>query len=226
MRHLDVWTDRAQMIGAVNVIRRRGDGALVGDNTDGAGFIEDLEERGHSIRGASFVIFGAGGAARALSVEVALLRPRSILVLNRSPDRLAQLMKIHEAAGHGIEVTGAQATHQFRVPAGTDFVVNATSLGMTPDNGMPDVDLESLREDTVVCDVVPNPADTPLLIAAGQRGCPTVDGRGMLIHQAAIAFRDWTGLPAPKAVMRAALDAALDVSGSNVSDSNTAKGTV
>ena len=200
VEHLDGLADSAAVIGAVNCVVRR-DGAYIGENTDGQGFIDALREV-RDPAGASIVLFGAGGAARAVAVEAALAGATSITVVNRDPGRgwtLAALLS---------ERTPAEAelitwNRTFAVPDDTDIVINATSIGLFPDvDARLDLDLETLRPGMVVADIIPNPPRTPLIREAEARGCSVLDGLGMLVNQGAIGVRHWTGVAADRTVMR------------------------
>ncbi|TVR68497.1 MAG: shikimate dehydrogenase [Spirochaetaceae bacterium] len=201
---LDRIGESAEVIGAVNCVVAR-EGELVGENTDGRGFLESLR----AVRdpaGLRVVLLGAGGAARAVAVELALAGAESITVVNRTAQRGEEL------AGHLRDKLGAKAAFQqwsdrIAVPSGTDLLVNATSIGLFPDvEACAPLDFDSLDRDVVVADVIPNPPLTPLLRKAGERGCRTIDGLGMLINQGRIGIRYWTGLDPDPAVMRAALE--------------------
>jgi shikimate dehydrogenase len=202
--HLDGLGESAGLMGAVNCVVRRGD-SLIGENTDGKGFVQSLREL-IDPAGKSAVIFGAGGAARAIGVEMALAGAKEVAVVNRSRERgraLAELLN-HKTGvrAHFIEWKG-----DFEIPAGTDVVVNATSIGLYPDTEarLP-LDVDSLREGMVVADVIPNPPRTSLVRDAKARGCRVIDGLGMLVNQGVIGIEYWTGrMPDPQ-VMRAALE--------------------
>jgi shikimate dehydrogenase len=204
VEHLDALADSAAVIGAVNCVVRRED-RLIGENTDGQGFLESLRTVTDPA-GASVVLFGAGGAARAIAVETALAGARLITVVNRDPRRGAEL-----AALVG-ERTPADAAfvpwdELYRVPESADVVVNATSIGLYPDvEARLAFDPDTLRPGMVVADVIPNPPSTPLLRDAQARGCTTLDGLGMLVGQGVISVRHWTGIDADAAVMRATLE--------------------
>jgi shikimate dehydrogenase len=200
VEHLDGLADSAAVIGAVNCVVRR-DGAYVGENTDGQGFIDALREV-RDPAGASIVLFGAGGAARAVAVEAALAGATSITVVNRDAGRgwtLAALLS---------ERTPAKAelitwNRTFAVPEDTDIVINATSIGLFPDvDARLDLDPDTLRPGMVVADIIPNPPRTPLIREAEARGCTVLDGLGMLVNQGAIGVRHWTGVEADRTVMR------------------------
>jgi len=209
VKHLDRIAESAALMGAVNCIVRRGT-ELVGENTDGKGFVQSL--RGVTDpRGKKVVLLGAGGAARAIGVELALAGARSITVVNRSRDRgrdLAQLLT--SKAGATAEAVRWEGDYQ--VGADVEVVVNATSLGLYPDlQARVPLEVESLDPRMVVADVIPNPPETRLVRAARDRGCKVLDGLGMLVNQGVIGFKYWTGVDADPAVLRRALE---DVFGS------------
>jgi len=204
IQHLDGLGESARIIGAVNCAVRR-DGKFIGENTDGKGFVQSLRER-IDPAGKSIVMFGAGGAARAIGVETALAGAAHITVVNRSPERGEELTALLN------EQTPAKATFvqwegDYSVPAGTDIIVNATSIGLFPDvEARVPVDLESLTSGMVVADVIPNPPRTRLVRDAESRGCTVIDGLGMLVNQGVIGIRYWTGLEVDPSVMRARLE--------------------
>jgi shikimate dehydrogenase len=205
IEHLDALADSASVIGAVNCVVRR-DGRFVGENTDGQGFLTALRSVVDP-RGKSLVVFGAGGAARAITVEAALAGAASIVVVNRDPARGAELVALLS------ERTPARADLEvwdrtYAVPAETGIVVNATSIGLFPDvDARLDLDLDSLRPGMVVADVIPNPPRTLLIRDAEARGCTVLDGLGMLVNQGVIGIRHWTGSEPDPRVMRRTLEA-------------------
>ena len=210
IQYLDDVAEDVRLIGAVNTVRREGD-KLIGENTDGKGFLRSLrEDAGFDPAGKRVVFLGAGGAARAMSVELALAGAQMITIVNRSPERgkpLADLLSEKTPADSEF-VTWDQT---YTVPEGTDVLLNATSIGLYPDvNDKPDIDYDSIRGDMVVCDVIPNPPWTPFLLEAQNRGAKTLDGLGMLVNQGTIAFKLWTGREAPADVMRKALTAVFE----------------
>jgi shikimate dehydrogenase len=204
IEHLDRLGASAAVIGAVNCVVRR-DGALVGENTDGQGFLASLRTNVDPA-GRSVVIFGAGGAARAIGVETALAGAARITVVNRDRRRGAELAALLR------DRTPAEAQQvvwdgRYGVPEATDIVVNATSVGLFPDvDARLDIDADSLRPHMTVADVIPNPPSTPLLRDAAARGCTVLDGMGMLVNQGVISVRHWTGIDADPAVMRRSLE--------------------
>jgi shikimate dehydrogenase len=202
--HLDGLGESASIMGAVNCAVRRGN-KLIGENTDGKGFVKSLAERVDP-RGKNLVMFGAGGAARAIGVETALAGVRKITVVNRDPGRgraLAELLKTK---------TPAQAEYvpwagDYAIPAGTEIVVNATSIGLYPDTDarLP-LNLATITPGMVVADVIPNPPRTRLVREAAERGAVVIDGLGMLVNQGVISVKYWTGVEADPSVMRKKLE--------------------
>jgi shikimate dehydrogenase len=206
---LDEISPDAALIGAVNTVRRAGD-KLVGENTDGKGFLRGLREAARlDPAGKNVVVLGAGGAARAITVELALAGAAQITLVNRGVDR-GQSLVAHLQAHTSARARFLPWDAPYRVGPETDVLVNATSIGLYPDiDAMPAVDLQAGRPDLLVCDVVPNPQETRLIQAARTRGLETLTGLPMLVYQGAIGFEMWTGHPAPEAVMMAALERAF-----------------
>ncbi|MFD2407338.1 shikimate dehydrogenase [Azorhizophilus paspali] len=203
IEHLDELGQSAEIIGAVNTIVRRGD-AFIGENTDGKGFVQAMREV-IDPRGKSVMIFGAGGAARAVSVELALAGASAITVVNRSRDTGRTLVDLlNGRTGTSAELrlwNGSVA-----VPRDTDIVINATSIGLYPNvDQRLDIDLDSLHPDMVVADGIHNPPRTHLLRSAEARGCRVLDGLGMLVNQGVIGIKYWTGIDVDASVMRQAL---------------------
>lgn len=202
---LDRLTDTARKIGAVNTIVRQPDGTLLGENTDGKGFLWSVKETGKELKGARAVVLGAGGAARAAAVEMASAGAVHIVLVNRTLEK-AQALAQHVAVQTGASAEAVAWHGPYAIPRDTQILVNATSIALFPDiEAVVPVDYETLRRDMLVCDVIPNPPDTPFLRRARAAGAQTLDGLGMLVYQGAIAFRLWTDQEAPVAVMRAAL---------------------
>jgi len=208
--HLDGLGESAALMGAVNCVVLRGD-RLVGENTDGKGFLESLRPI-RDPAGARVLVLGAGGAARAIAVELALAGARSLTVVNRSPDRgqaLVELLrgKVRERVGRELEAAFVEWKGDARAPEGTDVVVNTTSIGLFPDVGarVP-LDLGSVAPGTVVADVIPNPPRTRLVHEAAAGGCRVIDGLGMLVGQGRLGIQYWTGVMPDAAPMREALE--------------------
>jgi shikimate dehydrogenase len=205
VKHLDRIAESASLMGAVNCIVRRGR-ELVGENTDGKGFVQSLREKTDPA-GKRVVILGAGGAARAIGVELALAGARTLKVVNRSRERgseLAELLRSKaKASAEAVAWEG-----DYKVPSDTDVVVNATSIGLFPDvQARVPLDVSTLSPRMIVADVIPNPPETRLVRDARARGCTALDGLGMLVNQGVIGFKSWTGIDADPSVMRRALEA-------------------
>ncbi len=202
--HLDGLGESAEVMGAVNCVVIE-DGKLIGQNTDGKGFVSSLRELCDPA-GQRVVIFGAGGAARAISVELALAGASHITIVNRSVERgegLVDLLNDRVPA----EATFAAWEGDYVIPAGAGVVINATSIGLFPDvDARLAIDMDSLTGDMVVADVIPNPPLTNLVKDARAKGCPVIDGLGMLVNQGVIGIKYWTGVDADPTVMRQALE--------------------
>ena len=207
---LDELTEAARVIGAVNTVVNT-NGKLLGENTDGKGFLTSLTENGIDPAGKTVTLLGAGGAARAVGVELALAGARQIHVINRSEERGSEL------AAAIRERTSADADYipwlpGTAVPSDTDILVQCTNIGLYPDiEGKPDIDYSSLSDHMVACDVVFNRPNTPFLQEAAARGLMTINGLGMLVNQAALNFKLWTGEAAPVSEMTAALEAEFGI---------------
>ncbi len=207
--YLDGLGESAALMGAVNCVVRRGD-RLVGENTDGKGFLKSLEGV-IEVRGAAVVLFGAEGAARAIAVELALAGVRRLTVVNRSAARGAELVALLRGVPLGVEAELVVAEGDYVVGEDVGLVINGTSVGLYDAEARVAVAEDSLRPGMVVADVVFNPVRTRLLEAAAARGCRTVDGLGMLVNQGILGLQYWTGVEAEAAVMRRALEAAMGV---------------
>lgn len=211
IQHLDRLAPSAQIIGAVNTVVRNEAGEWVGENTDGKGFVQAL--RGvMDLTGKNTLILGAGGAARAVAVELALAGVAQIDVVNRSPTHGLGLVKLIN------ERTPARANCRdwdavLQIPPGTDLLVNTTSVGLGDPQERLNIDWASLHTTTVVADAIPNPPNTHLVRTALSKGCTTIDGLGMLVNQGAIAIQLWTGVQANRGVMRWALERVLGLGG-------------
>ncbi len=186
----DVVTDRAALIGAANTIVFRADGKVQADNTDGYGFIENLRQgvpEWDPTAGPAAVI-GAGGAARAVVSSLLDAGVPEIRLSNRTKTRAEALRE-----EFGTRVTVVDWVHAGNMLEGAATVINTSSLGM---EGQPElrVPLDGIGKDAVVTDLVYTPLETKLLLHARSIGCRTVDGLGMLLHQAAPGFERWFGL--------------------------------
>ncbi len=200
---LDQLSDAAAKIGAVNCIIRDGQ-TLLGENTDGKGFLQAL--RGVTDpRGKKVVVLGSGGAARAIAVEMALAGAAEITIVNRNPERGQALV------GNLNQKTSTPATlvlweGEYQVASETNVLINATSIGLNDGEARVPARLDAANDALVVADVIASPPDTRFLREARDRGCKTVDGLGMIVNQAVIGFKFWTGIDADAAVMREAAE--------------------
>ena len=169
----------AALVGAVNIVRRDPDGRLIGANLDGSGFVAGLQDAMGPIAGRSTYMAGAGGVARAIGFALAQAGVSRLLIQNRDPAKARALAGAIAQAFPAVAVSAGDA-----VPDHTDIVVNATSLGMRPNDSLP-INIEKLRPPTVVAEVIMKPAVTPLLEAARARGCRIVTGERMFHFQVA-----------------------------------------
>lgn len=200
---LDQLDPLVQKIGAVNTVVND-EGILTGYNTDATGFLQALLERGIEPRGKNIVILGAGGTSRAISFILAD-RGSDLVILNR----LLELDWAEQLASSlscifikEVEALALNEENLAKVLEKADILVNATSVGMTPNIDETLVPFNLLKPGLVVFDVVYNPIKTRLLREAEQAGAETISGIDMLIWQGALAFEKWTGLKAPTELMR------------------------
>lgn len=206
--HLDQLSQAAELMGAVNCVNRVGD-KLIGENTDGKGFVQSLREVCDPA-GKRVAIIGAGGAARAIAVELGLNGVAQIAVVNRSADRGQQLVDLlRDRAKVVADYVPLQG--DYAVPAEADILINATSIGLGDAAARVPVAVDSLRKELIVADVIFNPPETWLIRTAKERGCRTIDGLGMLVNQAVISFKIWTGAEPNAGVMREALEEFLEL---------------
>jgi shikimate dehydrogenase len=185
----DLITDRAILIGAANTLIFRKDGKIHADNTDGYGFLENLKNGAPdwSPKSGPAAVLGAGGAARAVIASLLDAGVPEIMLSNRTRVRAEKLK-----ADFGSRLRIFDWVQAGNMLDQADLVVNTTSLGMIGKGEMR-VPLDGLRPQTVVNDLVYTPLKTKLLETAEQAGCVTVDGLGMLLHQAVPAFERWFG---------------------------------
>lgn len=183
----------ARALASVNCVRREGN-RLLGDSTDGIGFVRALEaDIDRSISGASVAVVGAGGAARSIIDALGRHGVQRIIVVNRT----------EEAAQRAASLSSVAEVGKAADVASVDVVVNTTSVGMAggPAPDASPVDPSLLQSEQIVADIVYQPRETPLLRAASAVGAEAVGGLGMLVHQAAVAFEWWTGHAAPVPAM-------------------------
>ena len=200
---LDSLDTLAEKLDAVNTVVNR-DGTLKGYNTDASGFLQALLDKGVTPEGKNVVILGAGGAARAISFVLAE-RKANLLILNRLEEmdwaeELAR--KISSVFGQEVRALELQEANLRTALSKAELLVNATSVGMSPNTNLTPVPARLLRPDLVVFDIVYNPIKTKLTTEASLAGCETVMGLDMLVWQGALAFEMWTGKKAPVDLMK------------------------
>jgi shikimate dehydrogenase len=187
---VDQIDEQAKRVGAVNTVVVQKDGSLLGSNTDGFGFLENMHDQNPkwAAKRGPAIVLGAGGAARAILVALLEAGAPEIRLLNRTKERAEELAG---ELGGGIKVDDWAARSEVVSEAAT--LVNTTSLGM---KGQPplEIDLSRLPESATVTDIVYTPLETGLLKNAKKRGNPVVDGLGMLLHQARPGFQAWFGV--------------------------------
>ncbi len=205
---LDRLSEAAELMGAVNCIVRQGD-ELVGENTDGKGFVQSLREVCEPA-GKNVVMLGAGGAARAMSVELALAGVKNITIVNRSAQRghaLVELLNSKVRQKTPVDAKFVSWEGEYKIPEGTDILINATSIGLFPDiEARVPIDFSTINSNMIIADVIPNPPETLFVKQAKEIGCTVLDGLGMLVNQGVIGFQLWTGIDPDPTVMRRALE--------------------
>lgn len=203
---LDEIDGDVKAIGAANYMTIR-KGRLIGHNNDGKGVVKAIEKV-TPITGKRVVMLGAGGAGRAMAVELAWAGAAHMTLVTRRESQG------REVAQRVIEASGVSAdwrpwTGVFQVPKGTDILMNATHLGCAPERESVPVDWGSVHATTTVVDVITNPRKTPFLEAAAANGCPVVDGVEMLVQLAMQIFEAWTGHQPEETVFQEAVANAL-----------------
>ena len=200
IQYVDELSPEAEIIGAINVVVNK-NGVLWGDNTDGKGFLKSLTDNGITVYNKTITVLGAGGAARAISVECAMQGAQKINIINRGKERGGELVALLN------ERTNAEAqlihwNKTIDIPSDTDILVNATPVGLYPNvSEKPEINYDSISSDMVICDVIFNDPNTLFLQEAKKRNAKTINGLGMLVNQGALNFTLWTGMEAPVHVM-------------------------
>ena len=204
LKYLDQVSTDASLMGAVNTVRREGD-KLIGENTDGKGFLKAINNFKFNPKGKNVIVLGAGGAARAISVELALFGVSKLTIVNRSVERGKKLSELLNNKTKTI-TNFIEWSKIFTIPSKTDLIINATSIELFPNvEEKPNIDYQSITPEMLVCDVIPNPPLTSFLKEAESKGAKTLNGLEMLVYQGAICFTMWTGIEAPIEVMHKAL---------------------
>lgn len=193
--YLDDVNEEASFIGAVNTIFNSS-GVLKGYNTDGRGFMQSLSEAGISVGGKTVQIVGAGGACRAISYYLSS-EAEVLKIYDIDRDKAARL--VHDLGKIRSNVRHPESLGSLE---GVDILINATPLGLKETDPSP-IDPSLIRPDMAVCDLIYK--ETSLLRSASKKGCKTLNGLGMLLHQGVLAFEIWTGVKPPVDIMRKAL---------------------
>ena len=186
----DKISDRSALVGAANTLTFLPNGGIYADNTDGYGFLQNIKSKykDWSAREGISVVFGAGGASRAILAALIEDGASDIILANRTRSRADQL---RSDFGAKIKVVEWMKIQNYLSEAST--IINTTSLGMVGKTDIP-IPLNALKKNTLVTDIVYTPIETHLLATAAKMGCRTVDGLGMLIHQAIPGFERWFGI--------------------------------
>lgn len=201
LKYMDELSPAVQVIGAANTVIIREDGTMIGENTDGKGFVQSLKDENIPLAGKIITILGAGGAAKAIGVECALAGAKKITIINRNEERGRALAETIDTK------TDTEAVYQpwvgaAVIPGDTEILINATCVGLAPNGDQkPDIDYDCMKPGMVVSDVVFNPVFPPFLQEAEKRGAKAITGIGMLVNQGALNYELWTGCKAPRDVM-------------------------
>jgi len=206
--YLDGLGESAAVMEAVNCVVLR-DEKLIGENTDGKGFLRSLISICDP-KGKSVVLLGAGGAARAIAVELALAGIKKLTIVNRSPARGSELVqRLRDKLT--LDVDFVVWNTNYSIPPEADIVINATSIGLYDSEAALSLDIDSLRPGLVAADVIFNPPRTKFIRDAEAHGCQVLDGLGMLVNQGIVAVEYWTGIEPDAGMMRRALEKALGI---------------
>ena len=203
---VDLPTEEALLTGTVNTVHFTPEG-IVGDSTDGPGFVAALAADGCAVSGRRAVVLGAGGSARAVSVALVRAGVEQVVVANRTPARaeeLCQLLCSRVRAGSA-QALALDSPRLETTLAGADLIVNTTSVGMHPNVDEQPVALPALAAGAWLVDIIYNPARTRLMSAAAEAGAEVRNGVSMLAYQGALSLARWTGADAPAELMRSRL---------------------
>lgn len=205
--YLDSLDEDARLIGAVNTIKLDGD-KLNGYNTDGRGFSESLKRDAHeNVKGRSIVILGAGGAARAIAIQITLEGAERIIIANRTIERGEKLAGYINArckvqnAKCNVKTVSLEDNSLVEYFREADIIINTTPVGMKGYD-QPLFAYDYISDRHLVCDIVYKPLKTELLKEADKRGARTLNGLGMLVYQGSLSFKIWTGYEMPVEVVK------------------------
>jgi len=209
IQYLDGLGESAKLIGAVNTIVKR-DNKWIGENTDGKGFVKAMKEV-IDPKGKKVTLFGAGGAARAVAVEMALAGAKEILIVNRSEERGKEVAELVNTN------TNAKSSYvpwvdNYSIESDSDIVINATSIGLFPNvDDQLNINFDSILPEMIVADGIHNPPLTHFLKTAFAKGCKTVNGLQMLVNQGVIGVKYWTNVDVDAKVMHDELKNVLGI---------------
>ena len=204
--YLDEVDDDVRAIGAVNYMTIK-NGRLIGHNNDGKGVVKAIQKV-TPIKGKRVAMLGAGGAGRAMAVELAWAGASHLTLITRRESQGVEVAQTVTSAS-GVPAEWVQWSGEVLVPEGTHIVMNATHLGAAPEKEPVPVNWETVSKDITVVDVITNPRLTPFLKAARDKGCPIVDGVEMLVQLAMQIFEEWTGIKPDEAIFQRAVAKAL-----------------
>jgi shikimate dehydrogenase len=201
-------TDEARLTGTVNTLHFSDDG-LIGDSTDGPGFVASLAARDCDVAGRRVVLLGAGGSARAIGVSLVRSGAAKVTIANRTRSRAEELAALLNSVREGVaEISPLEPAPTATLQA-ADLIVNTTSVGMHPKMEAEPLSLPELQAHAWVVDIIYNPRETRFLQQAARQGVETMNGVAMLVHQGALSLRRWTGCEPPIAVMQSVLEQEL-----------------
>ena len=211
LAYLDQLSPEAELIGAVNTIVQQ-EQRLIGYNTDGMGFVRSVNETGHPIKNQKIVVLGAGGAAKAIVVQMALEGAQEITIYKRLNATFLPLKeyfaKVSEKTGCPIRLHDYADESQLALDLSQgNLLINATDIGMgSKKDQLPIADVKLLHSQLAVFDLIYSPSETRLIQEAKKMGIKAYNGLGMLIHQGAIAFELWTHREMPVQNIRERLE--------------------
>jgi len=203
---LDEVDEDVKAIGAANYMTIR-NGRLTGHNNDGKGVIKAIQKV-TDIRGKRVVMLGAGGAGRAMAVELAWAGASHMTLITRRESQGVEVAQTVTKAS-GVPCDWQPWAGEVQVPEGTQILMNATHLGCAPEREPVSVNWLTISPETTVVDVITNPRITPFLQAAREKGCPIVDGVEMLVQLAMQIFEEWTGIQPEEKIFQQAVAKAL-----------------
>ena len=205
IKHVDVITKEAKMIGAINTIVND-NGKLTGYNTDGKGFMTSLQKDAKivELKSKKAMILGSGGAARAIAVELAIEGINSLTIVNRTEKRGLDLINDLQRFDD-LNLNFRLWDHEIDIND-IDILIQATSIGLYPNKDLPKIKYDQLTQNMLTCDLIPNPAITPFLKKCESNNARLLDGLGMLVYQGAIAFELWTKRSPSTDIMKRSLE--------------------